>query len=775
MNLLPKTFFLVFLFLFLFAGAMSAQENNAINGTVSDPNGSVVTGANVTLRRNAEVYTTTTDGSGQFLFTNAKSENYLLTVNASGFDSFSINTDGKRQDLKISLSIASAAATVVIQPETETYLAESSTTGTKLEIPQKDLPQSISVVPQSVLRDRVLIRLTEAGDNVSGVRSVTGYSGTKANNYIIRGFSPGITGNTLRSGFVEYAFLTQRDLVNVDRIEFLKGPASLLYGTNEVGGLVNTITKKPQSEHRYEIGLTGGGFGLFRPTIDATGPLNKSRSLLYRATFAYENGKSYRDFVSNRNAFLAPSLIWKINDRTTLTGELELGRFRNDFDRGFPTEPEFINEDFRKNYAEPETNALNKNINVMLNFTHAFNDAVSIRSGFNHVRSLTLVDATSYGFTQLRPDRRTINRTGVVTDEYSENYNSQNELYAIFSTGKIRHQLVAGGEYARFQYRYFFDQYSLAPIDRINPVYGSRRGFRLFGFNDDSNAGQFGFYVQDQISLLDNLKILVGARAGFVESASRDFYTGAIKNEQTDRNLAPRAGIVYQPLPTTSVYFSYANSFAPNYVSRSRLGEQFNPTTGVLYEGGIKQSFSNNRVLATLALYELKRRNVLVADPNDPTFSFSIQTGEQRSRGIEAELNGQVTRQLNINATYAAVDAVINRDSNPLLVGQRLIGVPKHSGGVYGNYVFDRFYVRGLTIGAGLFLAGESFSNIPNRTFSLPGYGRVDLNFGYRREKWRFDLAVKNLNGARYFETGGFNTMMPQATRHALASVNYNF
>jgi iron complex outermembrane recepter protein len=768
-----KTIFIILLTIILTFSAFA--QSNSISGIVTDQNKSVIQGANVTARRGAEVFTTTTNADGKFEFANLPGGNYLLTVTANGFNSLTQDAASGTGDLQITLVVANTAATVIVQAEVDSYFAESTTSGTKLDIPQHDLPQSISVVPRAILQDRVITRLTEAGDNVAGVRSVTGYSGTKSNNYLIRGFAQSFTASgTVRNGFAEYAFLTQRDPVNVDRIEFLKGPSSLLYGASEVGGLVNTITKKPLSEHRYELGLTAGTFRQIRPTIDATGPLNKSKSLLYRVNFAFDQGESYRDLVNNRNFFFAPSLIWNIGERTSVLVELEAGRFRNDFDRGFPTEPEFLTEGGNKNYAEPWTNSVNKNLNLMLNFTHAFNDTFSFRSGFNHVRSQTDLEATSYGFLQLGFDRRTINRVAVRTDEFSQNYNSQNEFYARFSTGKVRHQLVAGFDYARFQFKYTFDRFTLASIDRINPVYGALPGAQLFGFNDDSSANQYGIYIQDHIELLPNLKILLGARGSFVDSITKDFPAGTIKNEQSVKSFTPRAGVVYQPFQATSVYFSYGQSFAPNFTARSRLNEQFEPTLGRLFEGGIKQSFLNNRVLATLSLYELQRRNVLVPDPADP-FTFSIQTGVQRSRGLELEVNGQVTRGFNLNATYAAIEAIVTEDSRPEFIGQRLVGVPRSSGGVYGNYIFDSRVLRGFSIGGGVFFASEYYANLPNRTWRLPGYARADVNFAYRRENWRFDVAVKNLNNVRYFETGGFNTMLPQAGRHALASVTYSF
>ncbi len=753
----------------------AAAQTGTVRGTVLDPNGAAVYGANVTLRRGAEVFTSTSGADGGFSFRNISTGTYAVTVNANGFTVVTREISSDTGELTITLAVANAAETVVVQSEVDSYFATTSTTGTKLDIPQRDLPQSISVVPRSILQDRLVTRLTEAGDNVAGVRTVTGYSGTKTNNYLIRGFAQSFTASgTVRNGFAEYAFLTQRDPVNVDRIEFLKGPASLLYGASEVGGLVNTITKKPLPEHRLELGFAASTFKQIRPTVDATGPLNESKSLLYRVNFAFDQGESYRDLVDFRNVFIAPSLIWKIGDRTMVLAELETGRFRNDFDRGFPTEPEFLTEDRGVNYAEPWTNSVNKNLNLMLNLTHAFNDSFSIRSGFNHVRSQTDLDATSYGFTQLAADRRTINRIAVRTDEFSENYNSQNEFYGRFSTGSFRHSLVAGVEYSRFRFKYIFDRFSLASIDRISPVYGAQPGAQLFGFNDDSSANQWGIYVQDQIELLPKLKVLLGGRGSFVDSATRDFPSGTLKNEQSVSGFTPRAGIVFQPFQATSLYFSYAQSFAPNFQSRSRLNEQFEPTLGQSYEGGIKQSLLNNRVFATLALYQLERRNVLVPDPVDP-FTFSIQTGLQRSRGIEVEVNGQVARGLDLNATYAAIEAVVTEDTRPEFIGQRLAGVPRHSGGIYGNYVFDRRGLHGLTVGGGVYFASEYFSNLPNRAWRLPGYARADLNFGYRRENWRLDVAVKNLNNTRFFETGGFNTMLPQASRHVIASATYAF
>lgn len=749
------------------AQGMFAQNPAEIVGTVTDSNDSAIAGARVVLKRGETVIAVVqTDTAGRFSFPAQSGSGFRLAVTASGFVSSTQEFSGA--SLTIKLAVAGVAETIYIDAGTDGYVAETSTTGAKLDLPLIDQPQAVSVVTKQIIADRVITRLTETADNVSGIRPLTGYTGTLSNNYMFRGFGQNFGNANLRNGFQEYAFLTQRDAVNIERIEFLKGPTSLFYGANEVGGVVNTVTKKPQADRRIELGFATSTFGLVRPTVDATGSLNRSESLLYRVTFAFDQGNSYRDFVNNRNVFFAPSLLWKIGSRTTLGAELELGRFRNDFDRGFPLEQVFVTEDVTKNFAERFTRGLNKNLNVMLNFTHQFNDSFGIRSGFNHIRSYTDTNAVGFGFIPLETDRRTINRNNFITDEYSENYNSQNEVYARFKTGSVLHNVVAGGDYARYQFKFIFDFKAIASIDRINPVYGAQPLFDLFGFNDDSFSDSYGFYVQDQIDLTKRLKLTIGGRGTFVDSTSRDLVTRAEKNTQTDKSFTPRFGIVYKPVDRLSLYFSYANSFQPNFGARSRTNAQFKPTTGRQFEGGAKLSFMKNRVFATLAVYDLTKENILVPDPVDP-FTFSIQIGKQRSRGIEFDLNGQITRNLSINATYTAVDASVTEDSQPDFVGDRLGGVPRNSGGVYGNYVFG----KGFSAGLGIYGVGRRFVDVPNRGWMLPGYARIDANFGYRRENWRFDVAVKNLNDRRYFEVGGFGSMMPQASRHAVASLSY--
>lgn len=616
-----------------------AQPTVTVAGHAVDASGGAIAGATVTMNRDgASVGTATTDASGRFSVAGLVPGRHAVTVTAQGFapTTYDVTADTGTVDVTVILPVAGVAERLEVVATR--YRPATASTGTKLELPVLLVPQSVSTVTRGVIEDRVLVRLSDIADNVAGVRPLTAYTGTRSNTYQFRGFSPSLTYTNLRNGFQEYSFLSQRDVANIDRVEFLKGPTSLLYGANEVGGTVNTLTKQPLAVARRELGLTFGSFAYARPTLDITGPANASGTLRYRLNAAYDRGDSYRDLVNHENTFVAPHLVWQPTPRTSLGVEVEAGRFENDFDRGHPLAPEFLTESVDKNYGEPWSRAENRQVNTMVNVSHQVNDRWRIRSGFNYIRSETETDAAGLAFTPVAADRRTINRQNFTTHEASRNYSSQNELSGRFRTGALDHQLVTGAELTYYQFKYTFNFRTLASIDRINPVYGAQPGFALFGFNDDSFSRQVGFFAQDHIGLPGGRAfVLLGGRYSAVASTTRDALTGREKNSQDDRAFTPRAGLVYQLTPSTSSYVSFASSFQPNFFSRAQSGAAFDPTTGAQFELGVKQSLANDRVLATVAFFNLTKRDIVVPDPNDPTFSFSIQVGEQRSRGVEVE------------------------------------------------------------------------------------------------------------------------------------------
>jgi iron complex outermembrane receptor protein len=588
----------------------------------------------------------------------------------------------------------------------------------------------------------------------------------------MRGFRGSFSGGNLRDGFRDYTFLSSRDVQGVEQTEFLKGPASILYGQQEVGGIVNTVMKKPQPWRFVRVGLVSGGFGLVRPTLDLNTPLTASGALLFRLNAAYENGDSHRDFVNHESSYLAPSLIWNIGPATRLRINSEFQRYTYLFDTGFTPDPELFAGPVSAYYGEPGFNdTTTRQAGATVELTHGFSANWNVRSALNGLVAdgePRLVNPLA-----LQPDRQTITRSALRSDERSRNFSWQNEVYGRFSTGGLAHQVAIGADLVRWDFRYLFETglTPAAPLDRLYPVYGGFPAEFAPAFADHTSAEIIGVFVQDQLTLHPNFKLLTGFRVDHVDQRSEDPLSGGRQVDQrTTTNVAPRAGLLFNPARSTAIYVSYTNSFLPQY-GVSRSGERFDSQRGRQYEAGLKQNLLGDRLFATLAVFRLWKTNVPTTDPVDPR--FSIISGEQRSDGVELEMSGTVARQWSVIANYAAIDAYVSRD-NRLRVGSDLVGVPKHSGGVWTSYRVDGGPLAGITFGGGVFAASERQARLPNIVTRIPSYRRVDALVGYSARQWSVQVNAKNLTDVKWYEAQGAN-VIPQASRHVLLSFGYQF
>ncbi|MCX7594685.1 MAG: TonB-dependent siderophore receptor [Fischerella sp.] len=664
---------------------------------------------------------------------------------------------------------------LVVTGEQEGYSVPDASTATRTDIPLRDIPQSIQVIPRQVIEDRNVVRLSELADNVSGVQPERGYGGLSSLGFRIRGFLTNF--ETLRNGFPDYGYFSPRDVANIERVEILKGPAAVLYGgspTQYAGGsgLINSITKKPLENPYYNANVTYGSYNFFRPTLDISGPLTDDKSVLYRLNVAYESADSFRDFVNHDSFFISPVLEVKIGDRTKLSFEYEHQKYNYTFDQGFPIEPEVLQLPRSRFLGEPDFADGNVTFNSLTyNFEHQFNDNWKFRQGFNVLKA-KLDDAKQVSPVSLRDDRRTLDRLFYASDEEHENVTFQNEISGKFSTGPIRHNFLFGVDLARNLFNYIFAPDLELPIDIYDPQYGGTptpvEGGSPFGRKIVSE--NVGIFVQDFIELLPNLKLLLGGRLDFNDYSIKDRVSGEILNDQSKTRFSPRVGIVYQPSDTTSLYFNWSNGFSPQFQARSRTGEQFEPQTTEQFEVGVKQSFLDNKLSATLAFFQVTKQNVLTPDPVDPV--FSIQTGEQRSRGIELDIAGEVLPGWKVIANYAYIDGRVTKD-NEIPVGDRLFGVPEHSAGLWTTYEIQSGSLQGLGFGAGLYFVGEQEVDLPN-TFKLPSYVRADASIFYRRQNYRFAVNFKNISNVKYYEVDGYSIdPAPPFTVLGTASVEF--
>ena len=310
----------------------------------------------------------------------------------------------------------------------------------------------------------------------------------------------------------------------------------------------------------------------------------------------------------------------------------------------------------------------------------------------------------------------------------------------------------------------------IAPIDILNPVYGARPSNFLPGDRTAYGGDNLGIYVQDFVEIKPNLKILVGGRFDFNDAYRNQFDPEVEDKDSTNSDFSPRVGIVYQPAKDTSVYANYSQSFA-QLLPASRTNEEFKPTTGEQWEIGLKQGLLDDKLSATLALYQLTRQNVLTTDPVDP--NFQISTGEQRSRGVELDIAGEILPGWQAIATYAYTDAVVTED-NDIPEGQRLDGTPEQSASLWTTYELQKGFLQGLGFGLGLTFLGDREAQIPN-SITLPSYVRTDAAIFYRRDKYKIGLNIKNLFNTEYYESIENFSIFPGAPTTVLGSASVEF
>ncbi|MBD2726428.1 TonB-dependent receptor [Nostoc sp. FACHB-892] len=669
---------------------------------------------------------------------------------------------------------------LVVTGEQDAYRAPEASGATRTDTPIRDIPQSIQVIPRQVLKDQQVIRLTDAIRNVSGAVEGDSFAGT-IDNFNIRGFN---FTSTFRDGFRE-AGGTLRELANIEQIEVIKGPASVLYGNAEPGGIINLVTKRPLSTPYYSADFSVGSFNYYRPTIDLSGPLDPDKTLLYRLNIAYENAGSFRDFGNSERFFFGPTFDWKISDRTNLLFDVSYVNDERTFDQGLVAFGRGIADIPTSRFlGEPGDRREVEEVNVGYRLEHRFNENLTLRNAFRYTSN----DSFDYRAQPLNLDEGTgeLSRNFRSNDDYTERYSLQTDVVSKFTTGSIQHTLLVGLDLAREKSDGSQRRFEgLTPsIDIFNPVYNliSRPGLsELTNAVRDGNSKTetLGIYLQDQIAFSDNFKLLIGGRFDTVDQNQFDRLSNT-PSSQYDEAFTPRIGIVYQPIEPISLYASYSRSFAPN--SAQRADNTFlESERGTQYEVGVKVDL-NDKVSATLAAYEITKTNIASPDPNNPDI-FSIPIGEQRSRGIELDISGEILPGWNIIAAYGYTDAEVTQSSDlpgALRVGSRIPKVPEHKASLWTTYQFLQGNLQGLGFGLGLFylsdrIGGDIPTNLADDTFTLPSYLRTDAAVYYKRDNWRAAINIENLFGTRYFESFNFgrNTVIPGAPFTVIGTISF--
>ncbi|NEU76145.1 TonB-dependent receptor [Hassallia byssoidea VB512170] len=641
---------------------------------------------------------------------------------------------------------------LVVTGEQDGYRVPNTSTGTRTDTPLRDIPQSIQVVPQEVLRDQQVTRIEDALRNVPGVNQNFNFG--PLTSYTIRGFEATAT-NLLRDGLLDFLAGETSELSSIDRVEVLKGPASVLFGLGNPGGSINLVSKRPLSEPFYAIDATVGTYSYYRGAIDLSGPLNDSKTVLYRLNTAYRNSGSFVDFYNGEHFNISPVVSVAIGERTNLTLEGEYIYTRDSYASGVPVIGSVLSNpngevSRNRNFGEPSDVIEQKTIRLGYQLEHKLSDNWSLRNAFrftyrDYTDLLTLPG-------RLDADNRTFNRVDREYELENTNYALTANVVGKFSTGSIQHQLLFGVDFNSLEnLSPIYAEREANPIDIFNPVYGQAKipgAAVTFESSDRALTNSLGIYLQDQVTLTDGLKLLLGVRFDTFDRKYEEFITNT-ESSGSDSAFSPRFGIVYQPIPAISLYASYTSSFTPpGGTFFFGVDSTLESERGNQYEVGVKADL-NDRLSATLALFDLTRTNVSTADPNRQ--GFQIQVGEQNSQGIELNIAGEILPGWNIYAGYAYIDARITED-NTFTPGNRLPNTADHSFNLWTSYEIQQGNLQGLGAGFGLFFVGDRAGDLDNN-YDVPSYVRTDAAIFYNRDRFRVALNFKNLFDVDYFES----------------------
>ncbi|QBF28446.1 TonB-dependent receptor [Pseudomonas tructae] len=629
-----------------------------------------------------------------------------------------------------------------------------------------ETPQAINVVPAQVLKDQAPRNLDDALANVSGVTQGNNFGGTQ-DTVMKRGFGDNRDGSIMRDGM---PIVQGRSLnATTERVEVLKGPASLLYGIQDPGGVINVVSKRPQLQRYNALNLRGSTYGSGKNGsgggLDSTGALGQS-NVAYRLVLDHEDEDYWRNFGTHRESLVAPSLAWFGEDTQVLLA-YEHREFLYPFDRGTAIDP-------RTNHPLdiPSTRRLDEPFNDMqgrsdlyrLEVDHQLSDDWKAHFGFSYNRET--YDASQVRVTGVNAARGTLTRSMDGTHgALSSDRFATASLEGKVQLAGMQHDLLFGldNEYRKVYRADLIRQGSLSTFSYLNPVYGREVEGTSVRDSDSAQTDKLrsdSLFFQDSIHLDEHWILVAGARYQMYDQLAgrgRPFKANTNNNGQA---WVPRLGLVYKVDEQLSFYGSYTESFKPNSSIAPLTGglvldSGVEPEEGKSWELGAKLDMPG-ALTGTLALFDIRKRNVLVANFDSATGdTLYSNAGEVRSRGVELDLSGQLSEHWSLIGNYAFTDAEVTQD--PALEGNRLQNVARHSGALSAVYdVGSLFGGDRLRLGAGARYVGERAGNAEN-DFELPGYTVADAFASYEtrldEHKVRLQLNVKNLFDRTYYSS----------------------
>jgi iron complex outermembrane receptor protein len=802
--------------LFLLAVGQITYAQSTLSGKVSDQSNKPLAGVTIKLIDNN--LTTSTDSEGRFSFQNVKAGTYNLSASYIGFAGkqlkVAFKADGQLVTIILLENDLALQGVEITGRKEQAYKNTKSFSGTKTETPLRYVPQSISYVTKEVIDDQQAFKASDVIKNISGANHFSYYN----NDISLRGYR---SSNALINGLrTPTSSWSQPLLPNVERIEVIKGPASALFANTDPGGTVNTVTKKPLDEARKSINFATGSFNTNRLSADFTGPMNETKSLLYRLNLAYQNAESFRVLQGGEDVVIAPSISFIPDEKTQVNFDFVYSKTKSRLDRGQPifgatagtnlssTPISFAlgkRNDFENELNLYVTTSLQRKITSNVTFNVSYMKFLYDEDLLEHRTSNRYAVDGAGNAIPTKMEMQTIRRQG---KNYSDNITAY--LVTDLKTGPLTHKIVTGYDYIQNESPVGNSNYNATgyrkldgtaanynknnagqfvmkdgnPVpnvphfDLVNPDYSISEISGYINTSSQTQPAKYyvnGVYIQDQISI-GNFQALLALR--------QEYYTDIInyKNvgeKKTQQNaLIPRVGLVYTPLEQVSLYGTYTEGYQPQSAAQIgdpvRFGGPFDPLTSTMYEAGAKTEWFEKRLAANISFYRIQQNNILQNSGSEGNPELLEQIGQQTAKGIELDINGSILPNLSVSANFAISRAEITEDEDESKIGLLNPNAPKAQGGIWAKYTFLSPALKGLGVGAGGNYTGKR--NTLNAMLELPEYTVFTAALYYNIDKFKISGNLNNVFNKTHWVGGyDFNRLYPGAPRNFLIGIGYTF
>jgi len=674
-------------------------------------------------------------------------------------------------------------------------------------IKEKDLPQAIQVINNEVIQQQQSVRLSDVVKNANGVYVGSARGGAQES-FWSRGYD--MTANNMFKNGFRYNGGSIPEVSSLEKVEFLKGSAALLYGNVAPGGIMNLVTKSPNFKTGGEFTMQAGSYNFYKPSVDVYGAFSKS--IAYRFNGSYENSESFREYVTKNRYYVNPSLLFKVSNKTEIT--LQADYLSDDWTPDFGTgsiEKEIAAVPRNAYLGAKWSNGNTKQATASALVNHEFNS--NWKLNFN--TSFQDYDRESIGTERIQPATNgDWNRPYGRQKAVEQIIGNQLSIQGTFSTGSIKHQLFTGidteiSKAKNYTFR-FYDPTSGATVtiyDSVNIFDPNLYNSSLDGAVLPSEAtrivatttNRYGIYAQDLISFGEKFKALLGLRYSYQEATPKthDLVAQTITEEtiRNDRAFSPKVGLIYQPTKYTTLFSSYSNSFTPN-TGVDIYNNAIKPSIIDQYEAGIKNEFWKGKLTTNVTLYQIVNSNFAQTAEFDANGNINTNTnvkalsGETTSKGIELDVTYFPIDDIKILAGYSYNDMRYTKTTGAtgsFIEGDRLVRTPQHTANMSFFYTIPSGKLKNVSIGAignyiGDRLGGwnnqvnPAYPNgIRDREIPINGYTTLDVSLGYNWKQFSLLCKLSNITNELNYTLHENYSVNPIAPRQILTSLRYKF